>query len=133
MDKKELSEEKQKLLNINYDENYSKRVRKRAMAINMHLNKLSVSIIAKTLCMSEKSVYNYIEKYSKSGILGLLQENPYRPQSELEMHSDKIVESLENKPCSTINECCERIEEITGLKRSPTQVTTFIKKRNLST
>jgi transposase len=132
MDKRELAEEKQKLLNINYDEKYSKRVRKRAMAINMYLNKINITIIAKILCISEKSVYNYIEKYNKYGILGLIQENPYRPKSELENYSDKIVETLENEPCATINECCEKIEEITGIKRSPTQVANFIKKKNSS-
>lgn len=132
MDKKDLAEEKQKLLNINYTESYSRRVRIRAMALNMHLNKISVSNIAKTLCISDKSVYNYIVKYNKSGILGLLQENPYRPKSDLENYSHKIVESLENEPCATINECCERITQVTGIKRSPTQVATFIKKKNLS-
>jgi transposase len=129
VDKAKLAEEKQKLLNISYSKNYSRRVQIRAMAINMHLNVISPSLIAKTLCISEKSVYNYIKIYDEKGILGLLQENPYRPKSELEYYSDKIVESLENEPCATINECCERIENITGIKRSPTQVATFIKKR----
>lgn len=132
MDKRELAEEKQKLLNINYSENYSRRVRIRAMALNMHLNMISGTIIAKTLCISEKSVYNYIKIYDKYGIMGLLQENPYRPKSDLEGYSEIIIESLENEPCTTINECCERIENITGIKRSPTQVATFIKKRILN-
>jgi len=122
-------EEKQRLLNINYDEKYSRRIRIRAMAVNMHLNNISSAIIAKTLCISEKSVYNYVKIYNKSGILGLIQENPYRPKSELENYSDKIIESLENEPCSTINECRERIHEITGIERSPTQISNFIKKK----
>jgi len=132
MDKRKLAEEKQKLLNINYTQSYSRRVRIRAMALNMHLNMISVSIIAKTLCTSEKSVYKYIQNYNKNGVLGLLQENPNRPKSDLESYSDQIIESLENEPCATINECCKRIENITGIKRSPTQVTTFIKKNILS-
>jgi transposase len=132
MDTKNLGEEKQKLLNISYSENYSRRVRIRAMTLNMHLNMVSETIIAKTLCICDKTVKNYIRNYVKNGLLGLLQENPYRPKSELENYTDKIVESLEAEPCATINECCERIEKITGIKRSPTQVANFVKKRNLS-
>jgi transposase len=133
VDKIKLAEEKQKLLNISYSKEYSRRVQIRAMAVNMHLNEIATSTIAKTLCKSEKSVYNYIKIYNEKGILGLLQENPYRPKSDLESYSEIIVESLESEPCATINECCERIENITGIKRSPTQVSTFIKKRISST
>lgn len=133
MDTKDFGEEKQKLLNISCSENYSRRVRIRAMAVNMHLNMIANTNIAKTLCICDKSVKKYIKTYEEKGLLGLLQENPYRPKSELENYADKIVESLEQEPCSTINECCERIKKITGIKRSPTQVANFIKKRILST
>jgi transposase len=132
VNKKEAAEEKQKLLNINYSDNYSRRVKIRAMALNMHLNSVPNALIAKTLGICDKSVGNYIKIYERTGILGLIQEKPYRPKSELENYTDKIVESLENEPCATINECCERIENLTGIKRSPTQVANFIKKRILS-
>ena len=132
MDTKKLAEEKQNLLNISYADSYSRRVKIRVMALNMHLNLIPNIIIAKTLGICDKSVGNYIKTYDKNGLIGLLQENPYRPKSQLESYTEQIVESLESEPCATINECCERIEKITGIKRSPTQVTNFIKKRILS-
>jgi transposase len=132
VDAKKLAEEKQNLLNISCADNYSRRVKIRAMALNMHINLIPNTIIAKTLGICEKSVGNYIKMYEEKGLLGLLQENPYRPKSELENYTDKIVESLQNEPCATINECCERIEKITGIKRCPTQVANFIKKKILS-
>jgi len=130
MDKRKIAEEKQRLLNINYTETYSKRVRKKAMAINMYLNDITPLSISKILCISDRSVYKYIELYREKGVLGLLQENPNRPISELELYSDEIIETLKKEPCSTINECSEKIENLTGIKRSPTQVAKFLKKKN---
>ena len=129
MEMNNLNDEKQKLINISCDEMYSRRIKIRTMAINMYLNMITVPVIAKTLNICDKSVKKYIKKYEEKGIIGLLQENPYRPKSDLEQYTAKIIESLENEPCATINECCERIEKITGIKRSPTQVANFIKKK----
>ena len=132
MDTNNNAKEIEKLLSINCSDDYSRRVKIRAMAINMYLNMISEKTIAKILCISEKSVYKYIKKYNEQGILGLIQENPYRPKSILEKYTEDIVECLGNQPCATINECAERIESITGIRRSPTQVSNFIKKRILS-
>jgi transposase len=78
-------------------------------------------------------VKKYIQKYEEKGLLELIQENPYRPKSVLEDYTKIITENLESEPCSTINECRERIKEITGIERSPTQVTNFIKKKDSGT
>lgn len=122
-------EERQKLLSITTTAKNTRRVKNRAMALNMHLCGHSNVDIARTLCISEKSVSNYISIYLNKGFIGLLQENPYRPKSELEDYSEEIIKSLEDKPCSTINECCSRIEKLTGIKRRPTQIAHFIKKK----
>jgi transposase len=120
------------LLKITCSNEYTRRVKIRAMAINMYLNIMPTKAIAKSLCISEKSVIKYITNYTEKGILGITQENPYRPKSILENYSEDIVECLANQPCATINECVERIESVTGIRRSPTQVATFIKKKNLN-
>ena len=126
-------EEKQKLLEIVYSEKSSRRVKTRTMAVNMYANDISISIIAKTLRISDKTVKKYIQKYEEKGLLELIQENPYRPKSILDDYTEIITKNLENEPCSTINECRERIKAITGIERSPTQVTNFIKKKDSNT
>src|SRR5207244_2133153 len=55
----------------------------------------------------------------------------HRPSSELEAHRDSIEASLREHPPTTIPEAVKRIEELTGLKRSPTQVGIFLKKLGL--
>ena len=126
-------EEKQQLLEIAYSEKSSRRVKTRVLAVNMHANGASMLVIAKTLRISDKSVKKYIQKYKKKGLIELIQENPYRPNSALEDYAEIIIKNLENEPCSTINECRERIKEITGIERSPTQITNFIKKKDSNT
>jgi transposase len=124
--------EKSELLKIAYAADTSKRVRKRVLAVNMHLNGIDEIIIAKILGICDKSVQNYIKRYFEKGLLDLIQEKNYKPESEMEKYSAEIVENLEKEPCISIKECCSRIENITGLKRSTTQVSKFIKKKVLS-
>lgn len=124
--------EKSELLKIAYSTDTSKRIRKRVLAVNMHLSGVDEKIIAKILGICDKSVKNYIKRYFEKGLLDLIQEKNYKPESEMEKYSSEIVESLEKEPCISIKECCFRIEKITGLKRSTTQVSKFIKKKVLS-
>jgi transposase len=53
------------------------------------------------------------------------------PTSELAAHADVIRCSLEERPARTIAECCQRIKELTGIERQPTQVRHFLKKLGL--
>lgn len=124
--------EKSELLKIAYSADVSKRVRKRVLTINMHLNGVDEKIIAKILGICDKSVKNYIKRYVEKGLLDLIQEKKYKPESEMEKYSTEIVDTLEKEPCISIKECCYRIEKITGFKRSTTQVAKFIKKKVLS-
>ena len=121
--------EKSELLKIAYSTDTSKRIRKRVLAVNMHLNGVDEKVIAKILGICDKSVKNYIERYFEKGLLNLIQERKYKPESEMEKYSSEIIENLEKEPCISIKECCTRIEKITGLKRSTTQVSKFIKKK----
>ena len=49
------------------------------------------------------------------------------PVSELEPFRDIIRKSLEERPARTVAEAAERIAELTGLQRKPTQVRKFLK------
>jgi transposase len=50
--------------------------------------------------------------------------------SKLNEYKDIIDKDFENNPPKSINEAQERIEKLTGIKRSPTQIQLFIKKLN---
>ena len=49
------------------------------------------------------------------------------PVSDLAAFTDAIRASLTAAPVRTVAEACDRIEQLTGLRREPTQVRTFLK------
>ena len=59
--------------------------------------------------------------------LDALRKREYQPTSELAAHADAIRLSFDQQPARTIAEACQRIEELTGVRRQPTQVRRFLK------
>jgi len=72
-------------------------------------------------------VRRYLEDYQAGGLDKLKEVNVYHPTSELNGHRAAVEEEFKAHPPQTINEAMERIEQLTGLRRSPTQVRTFLK------
>jgi transposase len=59
--------------------------------------------------------------------LSSLYVNQYRkPESILEVHSELILSHLDQHPVQSVNQAVTVIEELTGIKRSPTQVREFL-------
>jgi transposase len=63
----------------------------------------------------------------KGGLEELKQLNFRRPTSELELHQERLEAAFKTNPPRTINEAIQRIEQLTGIRRSPTQVRQFLK------
>lgn len=123
-----ITHQNEEILRMIHNPNYTRRIRTRLLAVHSYINGNEKETVAKMLCISKKSVGKYIETYENYGVNALSVENPYRPKSQLEHYKDEIKKDLEENPCATINQCAERIKILTGLKRSPTQVTVFMKK-----
>jgi transposase len=58
---------------------------------------------------------------------GLRQWNVNRPVSEMAAYRELIRESFEKQPVCTVAEAGERIFQLTGLRRGPSQVRKFLK------
>jgi transposase len=63
----------------------------------------------------------------KGGLEELKKLNFRRPSGELEFHRETLEAAFKANPPRTINEAIERIEQLTGIRRSPTQVRQFLK------
>ena len=77
--------------------------------------------------ISPNTLLTYLRDYQEGGIEKLKEINFYRPKSELESQRETLKKYFEKNPPATINEAVCRTEELTGIKRSPTQVRKFLK------
>ena len=53
--------------------------------------------------------------------------NFYQPKSELNQHQKSLEEYFQKNPVASINEAMSKIQDLTGIKRSPTRVREFLK------
>ncbi len=75
----------------------------------------------------ENTVRSYFKQYQTGGIEALKRLEFRRPESRLCAHRDTIETYFREHPATTIPQAVKRIEELTGIKRSPTQVGIFLK------
>lgn len=66
--------------------------------------------------------------YQAGGLEKLKELNFYQPVSELEAHRDGLKAEFEARLPQSVDEAVERIEKLTGIRRSPTQVRQFLKR-----
>ena len=77
--------------------------------------------------ISENTLRIYCKAYQENGIEKLKEINFYRPKSELEAHRTTLEDYFRSHPPATISEAIQQIEQLTGIRRSPTQVRVFLK------
>jgi transposase len=74
------------------------------------------------------TVQRYLAAYRDGGLDGLRQWEVVGPVSELADHAETIKASLNETPVRTVAEAADRIEQLTGISRRPTQTRMFLKK-----
>ena len=89
--------------------------------------KLQHKDICRIAGISKQTLCAYLKQYKEGGIDKLKELNFRKPESELTKHADSIEDFFRNNPPHSINEAIAKIEELTGLRRSPTQVRKFLR------
>ena len=77
--------------------------------------------------LGRATVQRYVAAYRDGGLDGLRPWDVTGPVSDLASFTNAIRASLTAVPVRTAAEACDRIEQLTGLRRQPTQVRTFLK------
>ncbi len=93
---------------------------------------LSPEQIEEIVGVSGNTVREYYELYQQGGIEKLKEINYYKPQGELVKHIVSLEAYFRENPPASIKEAQKEIEEITGVKRSQSQVREFFKKNSIS-
>ena len=84
--------------------------------------------VARVVGVSEGTVRNYLHAYAAGGLEALRQFNPHPTSAALDAYTDTIRQAFVEQPPHTVQEAVDRIEKVTGIRRSPTAVRTWLKK-----
>jgi transposase len=120
------SDEIKKLRDTLYAKGSDALTRKKILVVIMRLSGVSVQQTARVSGASGRMVFVYVRQYREYGIAGLIEDKRYKPVSQLKEYQEEIKEEFKKNPPSTASEASERIYQICGLKRSPTQVRKFL-------
>jgi transposase len=83
--------------------------------------------IARLADITENTVRAYLYEYLEGGIEALKRIPFHGPTSELAAHQSTIEDYFREHPPADIKEAAAKIEELTGIHRSLTQVRTFLR------
>jgi transposase len=107
------------------------RVQRKMEALLLKAKGLPHHQIADCVGVCENTLRGYLQEYQTSGIEALKQLRFRQPVSELEAHRVTLEAHFKEHPPISIPQAATIIEQLTGLKRSPTQVGIFLKKIGL--
>jgi len=119
---------------LNYERYYypCPLVQKRMHAIyHVATSDIEYQEIGKLLDRHPNTITQDIKRYLSEGIEGLKRVNYGTNTSQLDKHETTLREYFEKNPPASIKEGRSRIQELTGIERSPTQVRQFFKRIGL--
>lgn len=122
-----LTEEQRAIVNAERDGHPDEHVRRKMLVLWLLHCRLTRDKVAEVTGLGRATVQRYVAAFRDGGLDGLRHWGVTGPVSDLAAQRERIRESLERQPARTIGEACERIEQLTGLRRQPTQVRKFLK------
>ncbi len=104
------------------------RVRKKMEALYLKSQGISHQEICRMVGITKPTLVRYLKAYRKGGIEKLKEINFYQPESALEKHKTLIKNYFEQHPPANLAEARQKIENLTGVDRSTSQVRIFLKR-----
>jgi transposase len=108
------------------------KIQKKFEVLWLKCQNLSHETIAQLAGVCSRTVQRYFNEYLEGGIERLKQNNYKGAPSELNQHAQTLKEYFTDHPPSTVAQAQQAIEELTGLRRSLTQVRAFLKRLGLA-
>jgi transposase len=123
----QLNDEEQRVVNEERSSHPHPRVREKMLVLWLLHCGLTRQKAAAVAGVGRATVQRYLAAFRDGGLDGLRRWDVKGPASELAAYRDLIRESFEKAPVGTIAEACERLYQLTGLRRGPTQVRKFLR------
>jgi transposase len=122
-----LTEEQQRVVNEERSVHPNPRIREKMLVLWLLHKGFTRQRAAEVAGVGRATVQRYVAAFRDGGLDGLRRWNVNRPVSEMASYRELIRESLEKQPVCTVAEASERIFQLTGLRRGPSQVRKFLK------
>jgi len=123
----QLTEEQQRIVNEERVSHPDLRVREKMLVLWLLHCGATREKAAQIAGVSRATVQRHVAAFRTGGLDGLRRCDHHRPLSEMAAYRDLIRASFEERPACTIAEACDRIFQLTGLRRGPSQVRQFLK------
>ena len=122
----QLTEEQQRIVNEERTSHPDLRVREKMLVLWLLHCGTTRQKAAEIVGLGRATVHRYLVAFREGGLDALRRCNHHRPVSEMAAYRELIRESFEKQPARTMAEACERIFQLTGLRRGPSQVRKFL-------
>jgi transposase len=122
-----LTEEQQRVVNEDRSSHPNPRIREKMLVLWLLHKGFTRQQAAQVVGVGRPTVQRYVAAFRDGGLDGLRQWNVNRPVSEMAAYRELIRESFEKQPVCTVAEAGERVFQLTGLRRGPSQVRKFLK------
>lgn len=110
------------------------KAKSKATVILMRHQGKDINSIIKQTKLSKRTVINYTNQYVNAKSKGMFfHYRGERNQSELINFIDEIRNEFDRKPPLTYKQAVDRVEMVTGIRRSETQIRNFLNKNNIYT
>ena len=83
--------------------------------------------IAELAGLSRATVQRVLDQYEAGGVESVRMFYWHVPPSELAPHEQLLEAEFRERPPHTVAEACQRIEQLTGVRRGPTRVREFLR------
>src|SRR5262249_17044741 len=127
----QLTEEQQRIVNEERTSHPDLRVREKMLVLWLLHCGTTRQKAAEIVGLRRATVHRSVVAFREGGLDGLRRCHHHRPVSEMAASRELIRESFEKQPARTMAEACERIFQLTGLRRGPSQVRKFLKDMGL--
>ncbi len=127
----QLTEEQQRIVNEERTSHPDLRVREKMLVLWLLHCGTTRQKAAEIVGLGRATVHRYVAAFREGGLDGLRRCDRHRPVSAMAAYRELIRASFEERPARTMAEACERIFQLTGLRRGPSQVRKFLKDMGL--
>lgn len=122
----EFSEEAKRALDYERYHHPHPHVQRKMEALWLKSQQLPHKDICRLARISKHTLCTYLQAYKEGGLNKLKEISFYKPTSVLSLHAKTIETYFREYPPASIKEARAKIHELTGIKRSPTQIRQFL-------